>query len=191
MDEFKKELINIVDSIEKDEIYNNLFKYNNEYIHHLKWNKDKIYEVGVISHHGKKELRSPLSSDYDAYTFSVGLDLDSFGFYYPNEPFNKSPSFNANFIKRIGGDNFSNIWTKRNLYVLSLIYSKILALPNSDTKKQLLFGFIQAVHLCTKMNIPREASAKRPFSTSWGVQHIYVLIKAWSKIHYMFLKIVV
>lgn len=168
LDEFKKELINIVDSIEKDEIYNNLFKYNNEYIHHLKWNKDKIYEVGVISHHGKKELRSPLSSDYDAYTFSVGLDLDSFGFYYPNEPFNKSPSFNANFIKRIGGDNFSNIWTKRNLYVLSLIYSKILALPNSDTKKQLLFGFIQAVHLCTKMNIPREASAKRPFSTSWG-----------------------
>lgn len=43
-----------------------------------------------------------------------------------------------------------------------------MALPEGNVKKQLLFGFIQTVHLCTKMNIPREDSAKRPFSTSWG-----------------------
>lgn len=171
VDEFRNELTKITDFIEEDKIYNILFKYNNEYIHHLKWNKNEIYEVGVISLEGKKEkkkLRMPLQNDYHAYNFSENLDLDSFGFYYPNEPFNESPSFNANFIKRIGGNNFSNIWTKRNLYVLSLIYSKILALPKGNVKKQLLFGFIQTVHLCTKMNIPREDSAKRPFSTSWG-----------------------
>jgi hypothetical protein len=32
----------------------------------------------------------------------------------------------------------------------------------------LLFGFIQMLHLTTKMCVPRRAKANRPFSTSWG-----------------------
>lgn len=162
----------IVNDVYQDEIYQRLFHYDGQYIHHAKWNSGEIYEIGYITFANDREiksLRAPNTSDQLAVAFSEGLDLSGIGLFYPNEPFKNSPSFSASFIRSIGGNNFSNIWTKRNLYVISLIFNKIITGSYTDIlKKQLLFGFVQTIHLCTKMNVPRNTDADRPFSTSWG-----------------------
>ncbi|MFI3301498.1 MAG: hypothetical protein R3Y28_08800 [Candidatus Gastranaerophilales bacterium] len=89
-------------------------------------------------------------------------------FWFPNEEFPNNYSFSNAFIKNIGGNNYCNLWTKRNLYLLSKIFHIIKNQPNDVIKTQLMFGFIQCLHLCSKMCVPRRKDAKRDFSTSWG-----------------------
>jgi tRNA G10 N-methylase Trm11 len=168
----------IINKVSQDQIFQKIYLYNDEQIHHFKWDVDKsnedfIYEVGIIdkpiNKRELKRLRKPLDIDNEVFRFSESIDLRAMGLYFPDEEFHKSPSFSASFIKAVGGNNFSNIWTKRNLYVLALIFKNICDSDvNEDLKKQLLFGFIQTVHLCSKMNVPRNSAANRPFSTSWG-----------------------
>ncbi len=169
---FENAVNSIIRDIYQDEIYQKLFHYADQYIHHVKSNSGEIYEVGYITFVNEREIKSlrpPNADDLLAVAFSEQLDLTSMGLFYPNEPFKNSPSFSASFIRSIGGNNFSNIWTKRNLFVISLIFKKIVTGNFTDSlKKQLLFGFIQTIHLCTKMNVPRNTDADRPFSTSWG-----------------------
>lgn len=170
-DAFKTAVETIIQKINKDKNYELIYKYGHEVIHHLKWKNSKPYEVGVIKTDNNKEekvLRKPNKDDEDAITVSEAIDISKTNLYYPDEAFPNSPSFSASFISNIGGNNFSNIWTNRNLYVLALIFNEINTNFSDDLKKQLLFGFIQTVHLCTKMNIPREPKSNRPFSTSWG-----------------------
>ena len=83
------------------------------------------------------------------------------------DKFYNSPSFSANFIECIGGNRFADLWTKRNLYVISKIFNHYRT-HMMFIKKQLLLGFIKTIHLCTKMSVPRRENADRGFSTSWG-----------------------
>ena len=57
---------------------------------------------------------------------------------------------------------------KKKSFVISFIFNDILKVTDENIKKQLLFGFIQMLHLTTKMSVPRRTEANRPFSTSWG-----------------------
>jgi hypothetical protein len=86
----------------------------------------------------------------------------------PPDTFYNSPSFTNSFIKNIGGNHFTDIWTKRNLYVISLIFDEILKIEQLDIERELMFGFIQTIHLASKMCVPRRENANRAFSTSWG-----------------------
>lgn len=169
---FQLQVESIVEKIDNDDIYCKIYKYNNEYIHHVKTNNNDIYEVGTIYQEKngteRKSLRQGNNNDITAINYSDSIDFNSLGVYYPDEIFFASDSFNDNFIRKIGGNNFKNIWTKRNLYVLAKIFDEIKKVEPIELQRQLLFGFIQTVHLCTKMSVPRERSANRPFSTSWG-----------------------
>ena len=171
-DIFEKEVNNIIEYVNQDEIYQKIYtttsRYGNGYniVQHFKWDKGNIYQLGIIDDRSKKNnLETPNEHDIRIVNFVNGLDIP---FTYPNDPFPASPSFSANFIAGIGGNNFSNIWTKRNLYVISLIFNKIKTIKGKAIQLQILFGFIQMLHLTTKMNVPRREEAKRDFSTSWG-----------------------
>ena len=169
---FKNELNKIIKIIENDKNYNKYFYTNCRFcnkvalVQHFKWDNQKIYELGIVCKScDKKYLSEPIKEDYEIASNSDSLKPED---WYPNTAFYKSPSFSASFIRDIGGDNFSNIWTKRNLYIIAKIFNEILKNPNEDLKKQLLMGFIKTIHLCTKMNVPRREGANRGFSTSWG-----------------------
>ncbi len=182
---FNKEVKKIIDIINKDKIYSEYFsttsrKTNKQTIvQSFKWENGKLYELGINytteeiiretkGRPTKKKYRyiaSPKKEDQIKAEKQAEIVINK---WFPDEPFINSPSFSANFIQAIGGNNFSNLWTRRNLYVLSLIFDLIKKVKNEDIKKQLLFGFIQSLHLTTKMSVPRRESAKRPFSTSWG-----------------------
>ena len=177
---FLDEVDKIVSSFDNDEIYLKYFSTQSRHtksekaiVQSFKWNKNELYELGIFPSNSEKlknkkaekYLAEPNIEDENLIEEMKNLQID---YWYPNERFHNTPSISANFINCIGGNNFSNLWTKRNLYVISKIFDKILKITDDDLKKQLLFGFIQTIHLCTKMSVPRRSNAKRPFSTSWG-----------------------
>lgn len=173
IEKFKKSVEEIVNKISNDETYAFCFQTickecGNEraIVQHAKWENGRIYEYGVVCHKCKKRY---LAKDIDNQNFISEKMLDKeIPFWYPTDLFYHSPSFTETFKKNIGGNDFSYIWTKRNLYVLSYIFHEIIEIKNIDIKKQLLFGFIQSLHLASKMCVPRRENSNRSFSTSWG-----------------------
>ena len=86
----------------------------------------------------------------------------------PSKKLSDIKSVSDGFIKKVGGNNIANLWTNRNLKILSEIYSEILLIKDVKIKDIMVFAFIQCVHLTSKMCIPRSDKSKRPLSTSWG-----------------------
>ena len=142
--------------------------------HCFKWEGGKIYEVGAVLTEDEprpKRGRSPyypVAPDDDDHRRAAEMGGIDIKFWRPAGPFHASPSFPHGFIQAIGGDDFGNLWTRRNLFTLAAVYDRILAVKNESVQRHLLFGFVQSLHLCTKMSVPRRAAAGRPFSTSWG-----------------------
>lgn len=161
---FRKEAKAIINLLRKNELYQKLWCYDGE-LHNFKYKNNTIYEICKSN---KTIIKKVRDIDIEALKFADNIDLEALNINFVDEPFIDSQSFNANFIKNIGGNNFKYIWTKRNLIILSLLFNEILKIDNETIKKQLLFGFIMISHLCCKMNIPRRDSANRNFSTSWG-----------------------
>ncbi len=177
-DKFTVALSDIIAEVEKDTIYKNYYsakckKCSKDAVaQNFKWDNNLIYEIGIecqncVEKNNKlgRSLKTP-----DSLDIKKSKDIDNIKIkdWYPNDKFPNSSSFTASFINSIGGNNFSLLWTKRSLYILSRIFSHILEIKDEVIKKQLLFGFIQTIHLCTKMCVPRRTSANRAFSTSWG-----------------------
>jgi hypothetical protein len=174
---FMLEANKIISSVKADPTYQKYFMTkscdNNKELEEVvcfKWDTNKMYEVGVQrnTNNGKRPVRyiaKPSNEDISIASSMKDIDIS---FWYPNNPFPLSPSFPASFLQSIGGNNFSNLWTKRNLYLLAKIFAEILRYSDDNLKKQLLFGFIQTLHLCSKMSVPRREEANRPFSKSWG-----------------------
>lgn len=176
-DKFSVEVKKIVEEVKKDKVYQEYFYTkcrkcgsNLAVAQSFKWENGDIYEIGVECSDCKKDKKSrylekPNESDILKVNKLNQISIDT---WYPDDKFYNSPSFTANFINCIGGNKFSDLWTKRNLYVISKIFDKIIKIENIDLKRQLLFGFIKSIHLCTKMSVPRRSGANRGFSTSWG-----------------------
>lgn len=87
---------------------------------------------------------------------------------YPTDKFPDTPTIKHKFINDVGGNGFEFLWTRRNLYVLARIFHEINKQQDKALKLHLLLGFIQTVHLSSKMVVPRHETAKRDFSGSWG-----------------------
>lgn len=176
-EKFKTQVRSIINFVAQDETYEKIYtttaRHSMGYsiVQHFKWEKGLIYELGVIPNKNEKQIIKDkyltTINEHDKQIIKYINNIE-ISFPYPNEPFPNSPSFSANFITNIGGNNFVNLWTKRNLYVISLIFSKIRQITDIIIQKQVLFGFLQMLHLTTKMCVPRRADARRDFSTSWG-----------------------
>ncbi len=176
VDAFKDQVEVIIEKVKADPIYKKFYSAdcpeckNDAIAQSFKWEAGKIYEVGIFCYqHGSskatKSLSKPTHKDIKLAEESDKIEIP---YWIPSIEFSSSPSFSASFIRNIGGNHFSDLWTRRNLYTISAIFNEILKVENEDLKKQLLFGFTQTIHLCTKMSIPRRSGASRPFSTSWG-----------------------
>lgn len=173
-DLFKNEIDKIITSFHDDEVYNSHYKTKcrvcenlNAEIQHFKWNDNHIYEAGVecsVCKNKYIETETLVFND-----ISLRIEEIEIKYWIPIDKFNDTSIFTKAFIKNIKGNSFENIWTKRNLYVLSKIFDYITKeVPDHNLKKQLMFAFVQSLHLSSKMCIPRGKSANRDYSTSWG-----------------------
>jgi len=175
---FAVEVNKIINVVHNDPVYLKFFTTTSRktptektIIQHAKWEGGKLKAIGVLPTPSEKRSKiKKYMADPDANDNAVVSSMSAINipYAYPNKPFHNTPTISASFIKAIGGNNFSNLWTKRTLYVLAKIFDEILKNKNEEIKKQLLFGFIQSLHLTTKMCVPRNPKSKRDFSTSWG-----------------------
>ena len=88
--------------------------------------------------------------------------------WHPTRQFPPHPSVTHRFLTAAGGNTIDHLWTRRNLYLLAHIFEQIGSTSDEDVRLQLLSAFVQTLHLCSKMVIPRHEEAKRNFSGSWG-----------------------
>ncbi|MCM1086669.1 MAG: hypothetical protein NC419_00830 [Muribaculaceae bacterium] len=172
-EKFASSVRQIVEKVQKDEIVSYYYRTKcsccgkeTAWVQHFKWDSGVIYEYGVECEKCEKRyLREADDEQLKKSREMTGIVMKN---WYPADKFYETPSISEAFIQKIGGDGYSDIWTRRNLYVLSEICKGIEEEQDETIKKQLLFGLIQSVHLCSKMCVPRRAEAKRGFSTSWG-----------------------
>lgn len=170
---FASKVSEIISKVESDTVYRRIYltKCNHcgcesAIIQHTKWENSNIYESGIVCPNCNKRYLT--NTNADLANRSEQAQRISIPYWYPKDKFYDSPSFSDLFKKNIGGDSFDYLWTKRNLYVLSKIFDEILSEESTDLKLQLLFGFIQTLHLSSKMCVPRREKSNRSFSTSWG-----------------------
>lgn len=157
-------LANIVDCIRKLDIYkgNYLCKCSScgkeTDIYNYRHIGSQISAFSYKCKHCNETLTDRVSSQ----SFSENL-----GFWKPEFDMTKLDSVSTKTIENFGGKNITNIWTDRNLEILSAIFEEINALEE-PYKMIFVFAFLQTLHLTTKMCALRSEKANRPLSTSWG-----------------------
>ena len=69
----------IIDGVNSNDNYKKIYRYKNQYIHHIKWDGGTMYEIGYIVTNvkGKEEkiLRKPNTGDRSAVKFSKSFVL--------------------------------------------------------------------------------------------------------------------
>ena len=174
---FKKLTEQIEASILADEVYKSNFETECELCHepnarivNYKWNSGQIYEVAIQcnNHSGRNGHRYTRTPNEHEKSLAIKINSIVVDNWVPDDEFRGTSSFSANFISGIGGTKFTNLWTRRNLYLLAKIFDLIEQEEDENLRIQALYSFAQTLHLTTKMCVPRNAEANRPFSTSWG-----------------------
>lgn len=145
--------------------YTKTYKGDNAVIYNYRWMAKEIDKVAIETSSGKKIL---IPADTEDKKYAVEMRDLSCPYWYPKNPFPQTPSIKHKFITDVGGNSFEYLWTRRNLYLLARIFHEINLESDENLKKQLLFGFIQTLHLTSKMVVYRAPSANRDFSGSWG-----------------------
>lgn len=134
-------------------------------IYNYIWFKNEVTKVRVRTLDGK-ERPDLVPDEYDKQLIDNFDNIDM-KYWYPTDKLPLNPSINQKFIDDLGGDDFSHLWTKRNLYLLSKIYNLIIN-EESDMQKPLLLAFFHMVHLVCRMVYPRTEKGNRKYSGSWG-----------------------
>lgn len=129
------------------------------------WFKNEITKIRAKNLKG--EDIPDLVPDVDDKRRGIEMEQIKMQHWYPTDKLPLTPSINQKFITDLGGDDFSYLWTRRNLYLLSEIFNCIL---NEDKKvvKHLLAAFVHTLHLVCKMVYPRAERGDRRYSGSWG-----------------------
>ncbi|HEY0022961.1 MAG TPA: hypothetical protein VGB24_08625 [Longimicrobium sp.] len=172
---FRTEFTRIHDAVEADPVYQSHFLTLHggapAVIHNYRWERGSVVHKAVeIPKPTKQDKRQRFIVPADAgdHTRAAQMGTLALPYWYPTERFPTSPIITHKFIADIGGNSFANLWTRRNLYLLSRIFQEILQVQSSGLRIQLLFGFVQTLHLSSRMVVPRNKKANRDFSGSWG-----------------------
>lgn len=159
----------IANAIASDEIYtkNYIRKTDGKdlIIYNYIWFKDHITKIRVKDINGKEipDLK-PDELDHNLLDEMNNIDMK---YWYPVDKLPLNPSINQKFIDDLGGDDFSYLWTRRNLYLLSKMFDLIIK-EEPEVVDHLLLAFIHTLHLVCKMVYPRTEKGNRKYSGSWG-----------------------
>lgn len=130
-----------------------------------RWEHEKLVAVALSGDGDERAVLTADERDVELAEAQREICIDK---WYPTGPFPRHPSITHGFIKDIGGNSLEHLWTRRNLWLLAELFAHISAQPAPSLRLQLLSAFIQTLHLCSKMVIPRNPGANREFSGSWG-----------------------
>lgn len=97
------------------------------------------------------------------------LDKMAVPYWYPKLAFPEGETFNQG--KKEAGETFSDLFTKRNLIALSILFNQIEKIKDDDIKGIMEFAFTGMVHLASKMCPVRSS---RPYSSFWAMPSYWV-----------------
>ena len=133
------------------------------------WNRveDELTEIRYFCPRGKKKLsKKPSASDLSALR---GLNKRPIRTWYPKDEFPNGITFAQG--RREAGPHFYDLFTKRNLRALSLLWESIQEIDNGPTQEFMSFAFTSMAHLASKMTPIRPS---RPFSSFWAINSYWV-----------------
>ena len=124
---------------------------------------DTPYQIVYVCPCRKRYQKKPLDrKDNDAI---VNSNKHTIEFQYPNDVFPDTKAFNL--ARKNYGSTYDKLFSKRNLYALSLIFDRINKVDNDVQKDFFRFAFVSMVHLASRIPSVRENS-NREGSGSWG-----------------------
>jgi len=171
LDEIKKEFKRIENAI-KDDILD-LYKTfcpkckKSSLIICTHVNKNKpikiMYECEYCHKKGEKQI-----SEEDIKLFKK-IEKTDIKLWYPKDKFPEGETFNQG--RREAGEYFSDLFTKRNLTALSILFNEINKIKDIDIRNIYKFAFTSIVHLASKMTPVRPT---RQFSSFWAMPSYWV-----------------
>lgn len=166
-EKFKTAVDIIKNEIESDNLYKK--HYTKEINGVVATVYNYIWEKGIVvlTRAKTEDSQYSLCADEDDLRKADSMNSIEIPYWIPQNEFPDNPSINNNFIKKIGGNTFDKLWTRRNLYLLSKIFDLILN-TDKEVRGQLMYAFVHTVHLVCKMVVPRKEVGNRDFSGSWG-----------------------
>lgn len=168
-DKFQSAVKSIESKLLCDPVYSSnyatTYRGEDAIIYNYRWLWKDVDKIAMETSSGKRLLIPATAEDKQRASEMSGLQIP---YWYPTDRFPQTPSIKHKFIADVGGNSFQYLWTRRNLYLLAKIFYEISLQKDENLKKQLLFGFIQTLHLSCKMVVYRAPSANRDFSGSWG-----------------------
>lgn len=166
---FTQAVNRIADEIANDDVYSRNYtrKIDDEevVIYNYIWFKDRITKIRVKDADGK-EIPDLEPDEVDDGLLAEMKNIDM-KYWYPTDKLPLNPSINQKFMDDLGGDDFSCLWTKRNLYILSKMFD-LIRKEEAAVVNHLLLAFIHTLHLVCKMVYPRTEKGNRKYSGSWG-----------------------
>lgn len=128
---------------------------------------DKPTEIRYFCPFCKKKLKkAPDKADQRALRKLLAKPIKT---WYPKDEFPRGITFDQG--RREAGKHFSDLFTKRNLRALSVLWKVILdVVPKSD-QPFFTFAFTSMLHLASKMTPVRPT---RPFSSFWAINSYWV-----------------
>ncbi|MHA1714864.1 MAG: DNA methyltransferase [Promethearchaeota archaeon] len=132
-----------------------------------------IYTCRNCSQKGKKPKKLTKIPDAEDLTLLEKIQHAEIEDWYPELEIPEGMVFNQ---ARRSARLFSELFTKRNLRALSILYKAINDIcssegMNADIKNLFLFSFTSMVHLCSKMAPVRPS---RPYSSFWATNSYWV-----------------
>ena len=130
----------------------------------------------AICLHWEKDKPNKVMFECDSCNIKRGKDVDNFDLKKIKEAESLKPkrypknelAYNGNkFMKREGKETIAELFTKRNLYSLSVILDEIEKIENKKLQNVFKFAFTSMVHLASNMTPVRPT---RPFSSFWALQ---------------------
>lgn len=107
------------------------------------WEQGELTEIRYSNGTRKKHIVEPNSEDLVRAT---KISYDSISSFFPNQNFLHNSRINANREKRI-----SDLFTPRNLYALSMIFSEIEKIKEDDLRDFFKFCFTASIGQASKM----------------------------------------
>ncbi|MGM0582046.1 MAG: DNA methyltransferase [Bacteroidota bacterium] len=107
------------------------------------WEQGELTEIRYSNGTRKKHIVEPNSEDLVKAT---KISYDSISSFFPNQNFLHNSRINANREKRI-----SDLFTPRNLYALSMIFSEIEKIKEDDLRDFFKFCFTASIGQASKM----------------------------------------
>ena len=132
------------------------------------WDRDKSKPLELRYFCEKCDGRNSKKPEKNDLNLLKKINKTSIPFWYPDRKLNYN---GTPFMKQEKIDSIPNLFTRRNLLSLSLLFEQIDKIDNSRMKNMFKFAFTSMVHLASKLTPVRPT---RPYSSFWAMHSYWV-----------------